>query len=276
MMSTIAFHKMVASGNDFIVIDNRKGAISDPKAFAREFCPAHTGIGADGLLLVEPSKKADFFMRIVNADGSEAEACGNGYRIMGLYAQKVLGLGKSIEIETLAGAIKIHVNSASIKVKMTDPSDYRKDITIRDLQVKTSRGGQDLHAAYINTGVPHVVIFTEGLETIPVAELGRAIRRHKMFQPKGANVNFAEVTGKNELTLRTYERGVEAETLACGTGTVASAVVGHLTDRISAPVHVKTKSGETLKVYLERSGLKVRNVFLEGGAKFVYEGRLVA
>ena len=142
MMGAITFHKMVASGNDFIVIDNRKRVVSDPKAFAREFCPAHTGIGADGVLLVEPSKSADFFLKIVNADGSEAEACGNGYRIMGLYAQKVLGLGKSIEIETLAGAIEIHVNSASIKVKMTDPSNYRKQVTIRDLQGSASRGEQ--------------------------------------------------------------------------------------------------------------------------------------
>ena len=133
-----------------------------------------------------------------------------------------------------------------------------------------------LRGVFINTGVPHVVIFTEGLDQIPVVEVGRAIRHHEMFKPRGTNVNFAEVAGKNLVAVRTYERGVEDETLACGTGTVASAVVASLTNRVEPPVQVKTKSGEILTVYFERSGNHVSNVFLEGTAKFVFGGRLAA
>lgn len=261
------FHKMVASGNDFIVIDNRSRTVKNAKELAAKICRPHVGVGADGVLLIEPSRKADFFMRIINSDGSEAEACGNGYRCVGLYAHERLGFSKSMRVETLAGEIGIEVNRNTIKVKMTDPSDYRETVELKDL-------GRSLKASFINTGVPHVVIFAEGLSQMPVVELGRAIRYHKTFQPKGTNVNFVEVTGKNELSLRTYERGVEDETLACGTGTVASAVAANLRNHVETPVRVKTKSGEVLNVYFERIGDKIRNVFLEGGAEFVFEGKL--
>ena len=266
-MSEIVFHKMEASGNDFLVIDNRKGVVKDPKHFAAEVCRPHLGVGGDGVLLIEPSTKADFFMRIVNADGSEAEACGNGYRCVGLYAKKLLGFSDSMQIDTLAGLIEVHVNGKTIKAKMADPKDYRE-------QVKINVGLKTVTGAFINTGVPHVVIFAEGLGQVPVTELGRAIRNHETFKPRGTNVNFVEDTGNNSLTIRTYERGVEEETLACGTGTVAAAVVATLTDRAKSPIKVKTKSGETLNVYFDRSGKNVRNVFLEGSAKFVFEGRM--
>jgi diaminopimelate epimerase len=267
MMSEITFHKMEASGNDFLVIDNRKGAVKDPKRFALDVCRPHVGVGADGVLLIEPSKKGDFFMRIVNADGSEAEACGNGYRCVGLYAKNILGLSESIRMDTPAGLIDVHVNAKTIKAKMTDPKDYRE-------QIKIDLGEKNLTGAFLNTGVPHVVIFAEGLNQTPVTELGRAIRHHELFQPRGVNVNFAEMAGPNALAIRTYERGVEAETLACGTGTVAVALVAALTGRAEGPVQVKTKSGEILTVYFERSGQSIRNVFLEGNARFVFEGRL--
>ena len=263
---------MVASGNDFIVIDNRKHAIKNPKRFAAEVCPQHVGISADGVLLIEPSKKADFFMRIINADGSEAEACGNGYRCIGLYAHELLGFPKSMRVETLAGEIKIDVNTKTVKAKLADPSEYREKVEISDIGGSNTK--QPLGASFINTGVPHVVIFSEGLDQIPVVELGRAIRYHKLFQPRGTNVNFAEITGRNSLAIRTYERGVEDETLACGTGTVATAIVANLSGRVEAPVQVKTKSGETLNVYFERSGNRVKNVFLEGTAQFVFEGQI--
>lgn len=262
---------MVASGNDFLVIDNRKKIVRDAKKFAAEVCRPHLGVGADGVLLIEPSQKADFFMRIVNADGSEAEACGNGYRCVGLYAHELLKFPKSMRVETLAGEIKIDVNSKTVRAKMADPTEYREKVEIPNLETS----GRTLHAAFINTGVPHVVIFTEGLDQTPVVELGHAIRHHKIFQPRGTNVNFAEVAGKNLLSIRTYERGVEDETLACGTGTVAGAIVANLTGRVEVPVQVKTKSGEILKVYFERSGNRIQNVFLEGTAKFVFEGRMI-
>ena len=269
-MTEIKFHKLVASGNDFLVIDNRKQAIGNPKAFAEKVCRPHLGVGADGVLLIEPSKKADFFMRIVNSDGSEAEACGNGYRCVGLYAHQLLNFPKSMTVETLAGLIQIHVGKETIKVKMVDPSEYKEVIQIKDLGLN----GSQLNVAFINTGVPHTVIFAEGLKNIEVEELGRKIRYHDLFKPRGTNVNFVEVTGKNSLSIRTYERGVEAETLACGTGTVASAIIAYLTDRVGVPIRVTTKSGEILYVYFDAQNRKIQNVFLEGSAEFVFEGKL--
>ena len=263
------------------MIDNRKKAIKDAKRFAAEVCPQHVGIGADGVLLIEPSKKTDFFMRIINADGSEAEACGNGYRCIGLYAHKLLGFKKSMRVETIAGTIAIEVGKDRIRAKMADPSEYREKIEI-GLNVSPPiltfpRGGgkeKTLRAAFINTGVPHVIIFAEGLDQVKVKELGSSIRYHEIFKPKGTNVNFVEVIGRDFLSIRTYERGVEDETLACGTGTVASAIVANLTGRADAPVRVKTRSGEVLIVDFERNKNQVRNVFLEGTAKFVFEGKL--
>ncbi|MBI4368550.1 MAG: diaminopimelate epimerase [Candidatus Omnitrophica bacterium] len=262
------FHKMVASGNDFLVIDNRKHMIKNPKRFAEEVCRPHFGVGSDGVLLIEPSRKSDFLMRIINADGSEAEACGNGYRCVGLYAHTLLGLPKAMRVETLSGEVQIDVRQDKIKVKMVQPTEYREKVEISDVN------GQTLHGAFVNTGVPHAVIFVEDLETIAVETLGRIIRHHDIYAPRGVNVDFVQWNGKNELSIRTYERGVEKETLACGTGAVAAAVVAHLTDRVEVPVHVKTRSGETLNVYFERANNQVKNVFLEGGARFVFEGRL--
>lgn len=270
-MAEIKFHKLVASGNDFLVIDNRDHTIKNPKAFAQKVCRPHLGVGADGVLLIEPSKKADFFMRIINSDGSEAEACGNGYRCVGLYAHQLLKFPKTMMAQTLAGLIQICVSKDTIKVKMADPSEYKKTVQIKDVGLN----GSKLTAAFINTGVPHVVIFTESLNQVNVEDLGRRIRFHKQFAPRGANVNFVEVTGKNSLNVRTYERGVEAETLACGTGTVASAIVAYLTGRVEAPVEVRTKSGEVLHVYLDAKNQKIKNVFLEGSAEFVFEGKLL-
>ncbi len=266
-MNSVTFHKMVASGNDFILIDNRNQLIRDPKSFAKKVCPAHTSVGADGVLLLEPSKKADYFLRVINSDGSEAEACGNGYRLAGLFANQILKAPKKVTFETLAGDINVEVNGVAAKVLMAQPKDFRPD-------VRFSVGGREVHSAFINTGVPHVVIFAEGLEAVPVFELGRAIRYHDHFKPAGTNVNFVSVTGENRLQIRTYERGVEEETLACGTGSVAAAIVAVLTNRVSAPVEVETKGG-VLKIYFDRTDGFVRNVYLEGDAKFVYEGKLL-
>ncbi len=270
-MSEITFHKFVASGNDFIIIDSRNNAVKNQKELAQKVCQPHVGVGADGVLFIEPSKKADFFMRIINSDGSEAEACGNGYRCVGLYANQLLNFPKSMTAETLAGLIKIEVGKESIKVKMAEPSEYRETVQINDVNLN----GSKVNAAFINTGVPHTVIFTENLKDVPVDELGRKIRNHELFKPRGTNVNFVEVTGKNSLKLRTYERGVEAETLACGTGAVASAIVACLNKGVEAPVVVTPPSGEVLKVYLDVNNQKIQNVFLEGSANFVFEGRLL-
>ncbi len=293
-MNTIEFYKMVASGNDFLVIDNRKNIIRDPKKFAGDVCRPHLGVGGDGVLLLEPSSRADFFMRIVNADGSEAEACGNGYRCVALFAHKILGAPKKLKFETLSGMIETELVSsfkkgdrqvinavyddcfaacplfddeARVRAKMANPSEYRERISV-------PLNDRVLNAAFINTGVPHVVIFADKLNDIAVTELGRAVRNHKQFAPRGTNVNFVQATGPNSVSVRTYERGVEEETLACGTGAAAAAVVGVLTGRVAPPVQVKTKGGEALTVHLKQSGANIQDVFLEGNAEFVFEGRL--
>ena len=174
-----------------------------------------------------------------------------------------------MRVGTLGGPVEIDVHSQeAIKVKMVDPTEYRENVEIPNINDQT------LRTAFINTGVPHVVIFTEKLEEAPVVELGRAIRYHKVFQPRGANVNFVEVTGKNSLSVRTYERGVEAETLACGTGSVAAAIIANLDGKVGAPVEVLPRSGEELKVSFHRSGNKITNVYLEGPARETSEGYL--
>lgn len=267
-MSQTKFYKMVASGNDFVVIDNRGKIVSDAKKFGAKVCPPHIGVGADGVLLIEPSKKADFFLRIVNSDGSEAEACGNGYRCVSRFAHEKLGFSNKITFETLAGPIQAEVKGDHVSVLMAEPRDYQKDITVEV-------NGRALKMDFINTGVPHVVIYSASLDQIAVSEIGRLIRYHKRFQPQGTNVNFIEVSGPNQLRIRTYERGVEDETLACGTGSVAAALVSTLTGRVNSPVEVKTKGGEVLKVSFELVNGKLTRVFLSGNAEYVYEGNLL-
>ena len=260
---------MVASGNDFVVIDNRDKVVGKPVPFAREVCHSHTGVGADGVLLIENSKKADFKIRVLNADGSEAEACGNGFRCMALLAHERLGLSKKQRFETLGGIVEAEVKGKRVRVKLATPEDFKKREKMKVL-------GRELHYYFIRIGNPHVVIFVEGLPKLPVSEIGKAVRLHERFKPAGTNVNFVEVSGPKSIAVRTYERGVEEETLACGTGSSASAVVSCLVGYTSAPVDVKTRGGEILTVDFKKRGERVQEVFLEGEASFVFEGKLKA
>ena len=267
-MKTIPFVKMVASGNDFIVIDNRKEIFKNPVKQTARLCEFHTGVGADGVLLFENSRKGDFKMRIINSDGSEAEACGNGFRCIALYAREKMGYPSRFRFESMTGLIEAQIKGTRVRVQLVNPSGLREKEEVQVL-------GHRLHYSFINTGVPHTVIFVEGLEKIDVGGLGRAIRFHKNFQPKGTNVNFVEVKSAREIKVRTYERGVEKETLACGTGSTASAIISHLSGYAKPPVQVKTTGGEILTVDFKRSGEKITNVTLEGEVKFVFEGKLM-
>jgi len=264
-MQKIHFIKMVASGNDFVVIklptpDSRLPNLS------RRLCDRKYGVGADGLLVLEKSKIADIKMRIFNADGSEAEMCGNGARCAAFYS-KLQTPNSQLKIETRAGVIKSKVSGNNIKIKLTDPKNIKLNISIKV-------NGRSIKVNFINTGVPHAVIFVEGLAKINVFDIGREIRYHHKFLPKGTNVDFVEFTGGNSIKVRTYERGVEDETLACGTGSVAAALVGswELGVGSKGKINVLTKSGETLKVYFQRVGDKFSDVWLEGSAKIVYKG----
>jgi len=271
-MKKINFMKMVASGNDFVVIPLSRYPVIPLKKLAKEICDRKFGVGADGLLFLEKTKAADVKMRIFNPDGSEAEMCGNGARCVAFYlGSRFKVQGSRLKIETKAGIINSEFKGENIKIKLTDPKGIKLDIPIKI-------DNRLLKVNFINTGVPHTVIFVEGLDKIDVVNLGRQIRYHHKFKPAGTNVDFVEVLNDDSIKIRTYERGVEDETLACGTGSVASALI--FVARLPLPVRqafarqidVITKSGEILKVYFERLGNNFRNVWLEGKARIVYKG----
>ena len=279
-MKKIEFYKIQASGNDFILLDNSKPKMKLSKTFYRRFaekyCSRRVGIGADGVLAIEPSNKADFKMRIFNADGTEAQMCGNGARCLGFWVNHVKNK-KDIKVETKAGIIEIKVESKSktflVKIKTSTPFGLKIDLPLTIL-------GRKVRVNFINTGVPHVIIFVEGLEKIDVNRIGREVRLHRQFKPAGANVNFVELKGKNSLAVRTYERGVEAETLACGTGAVASALISRIKLNSGCRAKkvvlffVETKGGDVLKVTFS-DGEKISDVWLEGEAHLVYKGEAI-
>lgn len=280
-MKTIPFFKMVASGNDFIVVDNRKNLIRNPKSFAHAFCRFHYGVGADGLLLIEKSSHADFFLRIINSDGSEAETCGNGFRCAAFFAHKILGFPAKMMFETLAGKISANIvkqfsgqGSCRVCVKMADPHDYRPQVALRGLEKELKKLKGFHGTGFVNTGVPHTVLFLDEINQVPVQVLGGVIRYHKEFAPRGTNVNFAKVTGPKKIEIRTYERGVEGETLACGSGSTAAAYIGILRGRVKPPVQVKTKGGEVLVIDLKYTNRGRPELTLEGNAEFVFRGNI--
>lgn len=269
-MRKLIFSKMSGSGNDFILLDNRHGQLDlAPRMLAERICRRRMSVGADGLILVEPSSRADFRMRIFNADGSEAEMCGNGGRCVARFAEMLGIAGPQMAFETLAGIIQAQVDGPRVTLQVSRPQQIRLDQSIEVAGVV-----HQIHS--INTGVPHAVLFCADLEAIPVPALGRAIRFHPAFQPAGTNVDFANVHDTGTLAIRTYERGVEDETLACGTGTVASALVAATLGLVASPVQVRVRSGETLTVSFKGQGPEFQEVFFEGEVRLVYQGELMA
>lgn len=260
---TVNFTKMSGSGNDFIVIDNRNKIVKNGTFFAEKYCHRKFGIGADGLLLVERSRSADFRMVYYNSDGSRASFCGNGARCIAFFSHFKKIAPAKMNFESDAGLISAEVkNNSTVKVKMPKPSGIKTDFVL-------PVGGRNIAVSFINTGVPHAVIFVSDINNVDIKKLGQAIRYHKKFRPTGTNVDFAKVLGKNKLQIRTYERGVESETLACGTGITASAIISILKKDVSSPVSVLTQGGETLKVYYDFGA-----AFLEGKVLPVFEGKI--
>jgi len=270
----ISFTKMESGGNDFIIIDNRKRIFSRGLSkLALNLCRRRRSIGADGLILLERARKADYGMRIFNPDGSEPEMCGNGARCLAMFAF-INGIASSkVVMETRAGYVQAQVKDKKVRVRLNTPFNIKTNFRIR-LKL---RGSQEVN--FINVGVPHVVVFVPLLDRVDVQGLGRMIRYHRRFAPSGANVNFVSLKGRNSIYIRTYERGVEDETLACGTGAVASALIAGLQAKVSSPVEVHTRGGEVLKVeYIiekDREGIeKFKGVWLEGEVRVVYEGEI--
>lgn len=268
-MNAIAFHKMSGSGNDFIIIDNRDAVVTgvDLPRFVAKVCRRGMAVGADGLILVERSDTVDFKWRFFNSDGSVAEMCGNGARCAARFAH-LTGIAKAqMAFETLAGVISAQVRGDQVRIAMSDPRDL-----VLDDAVELNSGLIQL--SRVNTGVPHAVIEVAEVASVDVDAVGREIRFHSRFAPAGTNVNFIAPLEGSLWSIRTYERGVEGETLACGTGNVAAALVLAMRYKLASPVTLQTRSGSHLIVHFRREGDRFAEVALEGDARVIYEGRL--
>lgn len=270
----IAFEKMSGTGNDFVIIDNRTLRIppEEQPELARKICRRMFSVGADGLIFIENSSKADFGWNFYNADGSVAEMCGNGSRCAARFAYRhKIVEKKKMKLETLAGIVEAEIceEEAVVRVKMTQPHDFRLGLSLQ-------LGDEERSVAFVNTGVPHAVIFV-GEEDVPVKTWGRNVRFHQLFEPKGANANFVTLLPDGRLKVRTYERGVEAETMACGTGAVAAALFAAIQKGIESPVEVVTSGGGLLTILFDVSdGPVVENVYLQGPTRLICSGNLTA
>lgn len=267
---TLGFTKMNGAGNDFVVVDNRDLSVQLTAAQIAALCDRHRGVGADGLLAVEPAQNgADFRMRYYNADGGEAEMCGNGARCFAKFASSLTDdTAPAVSFETPAGVITAECVGDEIRLEMSTPHDHAPAVAL-------DVNGRPLDVAFINTGVPHAVVFVDNLDHVDVRADGSAIRHHAHFSPRGTNVNFVEVANPSNIRIRTYERGVEDETLACGTGVVACALVQHLVTGAVSPIAVRVQGGDTLGVGFERTGdREFHSVTLTGPADFVFSGSI--
>ena len=262
------FTKLSGAGNDFVALDDRDGRLgnTDPGALARALCDRHLGIGADGLLILARSTVADVKMKYYNADGTYGGMCGNGGRCTVQYA-RLLGVpGDELTLEALDFVYRARFTAHGVRLHMKNPVGI-----VRGIRVATADGTHTVHA--IDTGSPHIVCFVQDRTTVDVTGIGRALREHERFKPSGTNVNFVETLGTSALGMRTYERGVEAETLACGTGSVASAVIAHLEYGLRPPITIHTRSGDILRVDFKVNGTQITEVTLEGPAVNVFTGK---
>ncbi len=265
----IHFWKMNGSGNDFVVLDNREGSLRLSAEAVARLCHRHFGVGADGLLLVEPAENgADYRMRYYNSDGGEAEMCGNGARCFARFVNKLNHDSlEHVSFETMAGVIEASFPGDDVRVDLSEPFDL-------SLNESLNAGGNQLTVHSVNTGVPHAVLVVDDLATVDLDALGAAIRRHERFAPAGTNVNFMQVLAPGKISVRTFERGVEGETLACGTGMVANAIIHHELTGAPPPVAVTVHSGDTLHVDFHEEDGRYTNVSLTGPAEFVFEGEI--
>lgn len=268
-MGPIDFFKMSGSGNDFIIIDNRNKVVdeTDLSDFVTKVCRRKLSVGADGFILIEETDAVDFRWQFFNSDGSRAEMCGNGARCAARFAYLNGIAGPSMSFETAAGIVSAQVSDGLVKVQMPDPAELRMDYTLE------LKDGLVLISS-VNTGVPHVVIGVDEIDGVDVAKLGREIRFHPTFAPAGTNVNFVCPPTDGNIAIRTYERGVEDETLACGTGAIAAAIVTAEKTGMKSPIKVLTRGGEYLTIYFQDKDGIYNDVYLEGDARIIYKGRL--
>ena len=265
----LEFTKMNGAGNDFVLVDNRAQKISLTTAQIIRLCDRHRGVGADGLMLLVPARtgQADWAWDFYNSDGSAADMCGNGARCFGRYVQKVTGANRDFRFETAAGIIAASFQGELVTVNLTPPNGLRLHQS-----VLLAAGKVTIHS--LNTGVPHAVLYVPDADQAMVMQLGSEIRRHAHFAPRGTNVNFVQVLGANHIRVRTFERGVEGETLACGTGVSAAALISARVHGFTSPVKVQVQGGDQLEVSFKDDGDEFDDVRLTGPADFVFTGRI--
>jgi len=266
----VNFWKMNGAGNDFVVLDNRDNSLDLTGDQIARLCQRQRGIGADGLLAVEPAQNgADFRMRYYNADGGEAEMCGNGARCFARFVNRLEG-GQltSTRFETIAGTIEAEFFGDQVRIQLSTPHSLKLNETLE-------LDGVPHIVHSVNTGVPHAVVFVDDLASVEVKRFGAATRYHSHFAPKGTNANFVQVLGDSHIAIRTYERGVEDETLACGTGMVACAIIHHELNGASSPVRVQVAGGDTLEIgFIKSAQGSYEKVTLLGPADFTFSGTL--
>lgn len=268
---TIPFARMHGCGNDFVVLDDRQGRLYPLRsALARAICHRRTGLGGDGIILIgrSPSAEAgDFAMTYVNADGNDGEMCGNGARCVVRRAADLGLVRERAAFATPAGLIRATLAGAQVTLTMTEPTDERSPVSL-------TIGDRSFDLHYIDTGVPHVVAFVDDLDRLDVEGIGRQIRHHPSFAPRGVNANFAQPVGPSRIRARTYERGVEAETLACGTGAVAIALVAFRRDLAQPPVTILPPGGELTIGFALKADGRFEQVTLAGPTETVATGEL--
>jgi diaminopimelate epimerase len=265
----VRFTKMNGAGNDFVLIDNRRRNIRLRPGDVARLCHRQRGVGADGVMLLVPPRngKAEWAWDFYNSDGSVAEMCGNGARCFARYVQREAGSNGRLTFETGAGVIAATFEGERVTITLTEPRDPRLNETIA-----LASGPAMIHS--LNTGVPHAVLFVPDADQAMVDDLGSEIRFHKHFGPRGTNVNFAQVLGPQSIRVRTYERGVEGETLACGTGVTAAALISAKLNGFASPVQVKVQGGDLLEVRFREENESFKEVRLSGPADFVFDGQI--
>ncbi len=265
----LAFWKMHGAGNDFILVDDRDGTFPADLELISRLCRAHTGIGSEGLILIQISNNADFRMSFFNPDGREVGMCGNGARCVARLAYDLGIAPASMQIETRAGIHRATIHQNSVTLELPPPQHYRPSASL------ALQDGRSIAYAFIDTGVPHVVVETDDISSYPVVQDGRAIRHHDAFAPEGTNVNFVQHMGTSNLLIRTYERGVENETLACGTGITAAAITVAKGHNLQPPINVVAASGDRLSVGFAAHEEAIDNVTLTGPAEYVFRGEMI-
>jgi len=266
-----SFSKYSGCGNDFVIIDDRKETFPiHEKNEIQKLCSRQRGVGADGLILLQQSLVADFRMRIFNANGSEAEMCGNGVRCLMKFIQEHAKPLLKCCLETGAGLLNVELAGDNVSVAMGKPKNVRWDIPI---EIE----GKSYNVHFLNTGVPHVVLFVDDkdFESKEFEKIGQKFRHHPTFAPHGTNFNMAKITKSGYVINRTYERGVEGETFACGTGCAAVAIAAMKFEKEKIPIVVQTRSSEELEISLVGDFESLENVIMTGPANKIFTGEII-